>query len=272
MEGRMYIYDLSKRLVAFETGLIESTQFVISIGGLTDGFLGLPYIEPLAKKLNSIQWSLIQILLSSSYSGYGISSLQQDSEELDKFLSHLQQRNKVKKLILLGHSTGCQDIVYFLKNTTQNIHIVNKIVLQAAVSDRDYMFTKPETEYYLTIAKEKIKNGNANELLDIKATDVPITAYRYNSFAGRLGDDDMFSNDLTDQELQTLLGHVNIPTLLVNSSYDEYVPKNIDSKKLTERIGYSLKAKVFIINGAKHNLSNCENEFISYVVDFINST
>jgi hypothetical protein len=35
------------------------------------------YLEPLAIALDKEKWSLVQLLLSSSYSGYGTSSLQQ---------------------------------------------------------------------------------------------------------------------------------------------------------------------------------------------------
>jgi hypothetical protein len=40
----------------------------------------------------------------------------------------------------------------------------------------------------------------------IQADTAPITAYRYHSFASRLGDDDMFSSDLTADEAKARLG------------------------------------------------------------------
>jgi hypothetical protein len=41
-----------------------------------------------------------------------------------------------------------------------------------------------------------------------QADTAPITAYRYHSFAARLGDDDMFSSDLTTDEAKARLGKV----------------------------------------------------------------
>ncbi|CAH2049675.1 unnamed protein product [Thlaspi arvense] len=61
--------------VAFKTG--DYKQQVIFIGGLTDGFLATEYLEPLAIALDKEKWSLVQFLLSSSYSGYGTSSLRE---------------------------------------------------------------------------------------------------------------------------------------------------------------------------------------------------
>ena len=52
----------------------------------------------------------------------------------------------------------------------------------------------------------------------------PITARRYLSLAAKGGDDDMFSSDLKDAELDTLLGHMaGIPTLVLQSGADGYV-------------------------------------------------
>jgi hypothetical protein len=61
--------------VAFKTG--DFNHQVIFIGGLTDGFLATDYLEPLSLALEVEKWSLVQPLLSSSYTGYGISSLEQ---------------------------------------------------------------------------------------------------------------------------------------------------------------------------------------------------
>ena len=51
------------------------------------------------------------MLLSSSYGGWGVASLAGDAEELRELLAHLTARRGVKRVVLLGHSTGCQDIV-----------------------------------------------------------------------------------------------------------------------------------------------------------------
>jgi len=269
----MFIYDQKKRLVAFESGPVSSTQFVVFIGGLTDGFLGLPYLELLNKKLNENNWSLIQLLLSSSYTGYGISSLQQDSEEIDQFLAYFQSNRTIQSLVLCGHSTGSQDILYYLKNpNTIYKQLVKKIILQGAVSDRDYMSTLPNYEHYLQVASEKVSTGKGLELMEVDAYNIPITAYRYHSFAGRLADDDMFSNDLTDDELRTLYSHKPIPTLIVNSTADQYVPPFVDMKTLIQRMANILNAKFYLINGARHNLIGYENIFVNYVINFVADT
>ncbi|XP_063940785.1 UPF0613 protein PB24D3.06c-like isoform X3 [Daucus carota subsp. sativus] len=69
-------FPLLFKWVAFKTG--DYKQQAIFIGGLTDGFLATDYLEPLAIALDKEKWSLVQFLLSSSYSGYGLSSLKEN--------------------------------------------------------------------------------------------------------------------------------------------------------------------------------------------------
>lgn len=52
------------------------------IGGLSDGLGSLPYAGALAAALQAVGWGLTQAQLTSSYHGYGVSSLNQDADEL----------------------------------------------------------------------------------------------------------------------------------------------------------------------------------------------
>ncbi|XP_063940067.1 uncharacterized protein LOC108202628 isoform X5 [Daucus carota subsp. sativus] len=74
-QGVMFKYGPKSIQVAFKTG--DYKQQAIFIGGLTDGFLATDYLEPLAIALDKEKWSLVQFLLSSSYTGYGLSSLKE---------------------------------------------------------------------------------------------------------------------------------------------------------------------------------------------------
>ena len=92
MEGRLFIYNAERRLPAFiseTSGSRSVRKVVVFIGGLTDGFLATPYLTHLQSRIATAGWSLVQVLLSSSYAGYGHSSLRQDVEELDSLLHHL---------------------------------------------------------------------------------------------------------------------------------------------------------------------------------------
>ncbi|KAF3657476.1 hypothetical protein FXO38_13671 [Capsicum annuum] len=223
--------------VAFKTG--DYKQQVIFIGGLTDGFLATDYLEPLAIALDKEKWSLVQFLLSSSYSGYGTSSLRQvlglahtqkssswgedcpspyketdypflfqcgtlsnpyfptllvlllssggftrgsqklDATELDQLISYLINKEDSEGVVLLGHSTGCQDIVYYMRTNAACSRAVRAAILQAPVSDREYKATLPDTASMIDLASNMISEGRESELMPREANpDAPITAFR----------------------------------------------------------------------------------------------
>ncbi len=131
--------------------------------------------------------------------------------------------------------TGCQDILYFLRHSVLS-NTIDAVILQGAVSDRDYITTLPETQGMLQQARE-LKQSNQGEIcLSERYFDAPITANRYLSLAERLGDDDMFSLDLTEAELIPILSAVKIPIALCFSGQDEYVLDRDGQRVFAERM------------------------------------
>ncbi|KAL3828829.1 hypothetical protein ACJIZ3_017631 [Penstemon smallii] len=268
--GVMFKYGPKSIQVAFKTG--DYKQQVIFIGGLTDGFLATEYLEPLAIALEKERWSLVQFLYSSSYSGYGISSLKQDALELDQLISYLINKEDSEGVILLGHSTGCQDIVYYLRTNAACSRAVRAAILQAPVSDREYKATLEETASMIDLASKMINDGQASELMPREANpDSPITAYRYHSLCAYNGDDDMFSSDFSEYQLKQKIGHMcNTPTLVMFSMADEYVPEYVDKKALVDRLCRAMGGaeKVEIEHG-NHSLANRAEEAAQAIMDFI---
>lgn len=268
--GVLFKYGTKPIQVAFKTG--EYKQQVIFIGGLTDGFLATEYLEPLAIALDKEHWSLVQLLMSSSYSGYGTSSLQQDATELDQLISYLINKEDSEGVVLLGHSTGCQDIVHYMRTNAACSRAVRGAILQAPVSDREYRATLPETPTLIDLASTMIKEGRGSELMPKEADESsPITANRFYSLCAYMGEDDMFSSDLTDDQLRTRLGHMcNTPCQVIFSMADEYVPEYVDKKSLVERLCRALGGaeKVEIEHG-NHSLSNRVSEAVQAIIDFV---
>ncbi|KAG8373032.1 hypothetical protein BUALT_Bualt12G0128700 [Buddleja alternifolia] len=224
-------------------------QQVIFIGGLTDGFLATEYLEPLAIALEKEHWSLVQFLFSSSYSGYGISSLKQDATELDQLMSYLINKEDSEGVVLLGHSTGCQDIVHYLRTNAACSRAVRAAILQAPVSDREYKATLPDTASMIDLASTMISEGRGSELMPREANpDSPITAYRYHSLCAYNGDDDMFSSDFSEDQLKQRLGHMSSTPTLCGA------------------MGGAEKAEIEYGN---HSLSNRVEEAVQSIMDFI---
>eukprot|EP01111_Echinosteliopsis_oligospora_P007295 TRINITY_DN2209_c0_g1_i2.p1 TRINITY_DN2209_c0_g1~~TRINITY_DN2209_c0_g1_i2.p1 ORF type:complete len:259 (+),score=40.25 TRINITY_DN2209_c0_g1_i2:137-913(+) len=213
----------------------NNEQVVIYIPGLTDGLLAQGFLPFLAKQLNPEGISLIQFIMSSSYGQYGTCSLSTDVEDIDKLISFLIERKKVKLIGLIGHSTGCQDIVTYLKEGKH----ANKIccaILQGPVSDREYMGMYPMTDTINKQAENLVKAGNGWHFMHPKMYSVPITASRYYSLTGKMTPEDMFSSDIPEPTLKQIFSHIKIPTLWVFSENDECVPATIKAADLVKRI------------------------------------
>ncbi|KAJ5135117.1 Protein of unknown function DUF1749 [Penicillium bovifimosum] len=156
------LHEYAPRLVAFEfTPPVEGvnkTNSLLFVGGLTDGFCTVPYVSKLAKTLENTDWSVFSVLLSSSYGGWGVGSLDRDVEELGqcvRFIRDLKASRQpgapssAGKIAIMGHSTGSQDVLHYLYSPNPVPHKefdfglqhmvrpeLDGAILQAPASDR----------------------------------------------------------------------------------------------------------------------------------------
>jgi pimeloyl-ACP methyl ester carboxylesterase len=73
------------------------------------------YVDSLTSELDAEGWSVVQVVLSSSYMQFGLSSLDTDAEELNMLIDHLKERDGASQVVIAGHSTGCQDAVRYVQ-------------------------------------------------------------------------------------------------------------------------------------------------------------
>lgn len=267
------LHPYYENLTAFEYSNSNSKKVIIFIGGLGDGFLTVPYVLPLAQAVESQGWSLIQILTSSSYKGWGTSSLKQDSKELFELVKYFKSAKggQREKVVIAGHSTGCQDVISYLSKfeaklagSATNLK-VDGGVLQASVSDREAltMFSsEKEILELISEAKDLVQAAKTDQiLLPSKFAkvvfDTPITGYRFLSLTEKRGDDDYFSSDLLQADFDSSFGKIEVPVLLAYSGSDEFVPGHVDKGQLVRRWAGTLKypSKYSgVIEGATHNV------------------
>ena len=84
------------------------------------------------------------------------------------------------------------------------------------------------------------------------------------------------SSDLTDEELRERVGHMEasrIPTLVLMSGADEYMPKHVDPKALASRLATFMgpNTKPVCVEGGDHALSNCPSSAVEEITAFIRS-
>lgn len=94
---------------AYELGSPRKNALVF-IGGLTDGPHTVPYIRTVAAKIQAaaaVDYSVFEIRIHSSFDGFGWGSLAEDVEDISAVVKYLRSIGK-EKVVLMGHSTGCQ--------------------------------------------------------------------------------------------------------------------------------------------------------------------
>ncbi|CAF2766877.1 unnamed protein product [Rotaria sp. Silwood2] len=227
MYGNLFLYDSKYKLVAFESGSLSSSRCLILIGGLTDGLLSLPYVEKLSSKLESLSkpYSLIQPLFRSSNLQYGWHTINDDIEDLKCLINYLiNNRNHLKSIILMGHSTGCQDIIHYLRQDKNHSKII-QVILQGPVSDREYLSKISSTKDQLDYCFKNSKY--INEWLPRYLHDPPLTIQRCLSLNQQNSIEDFFSSDLTDEQLKNIYDNIETPITWIWSKQDEYVPNDI---------------------------------------------
>lgn len=105
------------------------TNTLLFIPGLNEGFLTTPYIQSLSAALPS-SYSFVEVLLSSAYSGWGHSSLTQDVEEMAQCVEYFQSLRPNGKIVLMGNSTGCQDVLHYVSSEGSR-PMIDGAILQA---------------------------------------------------------------------------------------------------------------------------------------------
>ncbi|KAI9851018.1 MAG: hypothetical protein M1838_004629 [Thelocarpon superellum] len=287
--GLMHHY--AKKLVAFEHLPSSSTtppaNTIIFTGGLSDGLFTLPYTRLIAAALPST-WSYTETLITSSYTGWGTGSLGRDADEIAQLVTYVRAQRPGGKIVLMGHSTGCQDTVRYISGpiVAGPRPAVDGVILQAGASDREallHVFPAERVAHSVTVAEEMIAQGKGEEILPSDVTgnffDTPCCARRWLSLASPRhdGEDDYFSSDLTDAQLQQTFGRFppGSPLCLLYSGADQYVPSFVDKELLLKRWkdtvtkngGVVDEQSSVVVKGASHNLNGDDDAVVNSLVE-----
>jgi hypothetical protein len=286
--GRFHTYWPERYLKVFEhlpadgSGNILSVQdtpnIVLFIPGLFDTFASVPYVAKLASVLADTvdnTYSVMEIQLTSIGVGFGTGDLNRDVEEIGKCVEWLRStlKSRSSKVVLMGHSTGSQDVLHYLYYGSDERPCIDGAILQAPVSDREGLDmvlkasdnNESNQRQLLQVYDECVKK--ATELQsDPEGPSLPrsltsklgfmhafLSASRFLSLASpgspsRPSLDDLFSSDLPDSHLNTTFGMVGSrgrltktangskeSILVLMSSADEHVPSSVDKEALLAR-------------------------------------
>lgn len=220
-------------------------------------------------------YSPVEILLSSSYAGWGTSSLDDDVREIAQCVKYFRELRPNGKIVLLGHSTGSQDVIHYLVSDGQRPKIDGGI-LQSGISDREAVTMAMSTstlDHSVRVAQNCIDEGRGGDCL---ASSIiapifpgPVSAKRWMSLMSpgpeHAGEDDYFSSDFDDTRLENTFGKIGAtgtPISILFGGSDEHVPKSVDKNllvsrwtKATEKYGGVVDIDSGVIPKATHNIN-----------------
>ncbi|BFZ54193.1 hypothetical protein PYCC9005_001226 [Savitreella phatthalungensis] len=249
------LHHYATRLTAFEftVGQRHKPHTLLFAGGLGDGIGTNRYLHDLSEALAGSPWSVVQIHMSSSFDGWGTGSLTRDTEELASCIRHLakyklRKHGTSSKTVLMGQSTGCQDLFFYISAPNPHPHrlpydpalelsmrpSIEGAILQAAVSDReaylaimkdgcpwDGQSAEEVTKFINAMKDEALKAPTDHDvLLPSELTtkvcapgSTPINARRFLSLLSPESpedprEDDFFSSDLSDARLAQTFGAI----------------------------------------------------------------
>ncbi|KAF2857771.1 DUF1749-domain-containing protein [Piedraia hortae CBS 480.64] len=269
------LHYIPARLSAFELGASKANT-LIWIAGLGDTQLFVDYPKALSTALALSNWSVAIANLHSTGLGWGISSISRDANDLSKIVAYFRSHKPGGKIVLMGHSTGCQDCMEYLlrKNET-----VEGVILQAPVSDREAMAMGDQN--LVKEANEAATRMNPEDVLPHRLTRplfgrVAISARRWLDLSSpeHNGADDFFSSDLSDEQLENTFGSIKTPLLILYSGKDENVPDFVDKEALVQRWLDIVRhgdgeAQGRIIPSATHNLNGSDRKVVGELVNFV---
>ncbi|OAG10093.1 DUF1749-domain-containing protein [Paraphaeosphaeria sporulosa] len=263
---------------------------ILFIGGLGDSPLTVRYPTLLSRTVPP-HWTIAEVTLTSSAAGWGTSTLSRDAAELGECVAYFKKMRPSGKIVLMGHSTGCQDVMEYLVGLSSSSRpAIEGAILQAAVSDREGWDTivsddaslKESLEKTVAMAGAWVARGDGDAILPKKGNkvlemfDSPCTAYRAHSLLAKGGDDDYFSTDLSDDTLKGTFGKIPARTkaMFLWGSRDPYIPGHVDQEGTLKRWARIVRegggnvdeANGGVVRGATHNLNDDAEDIVQDLV------
>ncbi|KAJ1020656.1 hypothetical protein NDA16_004049 [Ustilago loliicola] len=142
LTGSLQLYQKKPIALPYFDTDANLAHSLVFVPGLTDTIGTIPYLPKLAASIRQHGFSLVQPQLTCNLGGYGQCTLEGDAQEIAACVSHLRNLPSKRdgKVVLMGHSTGCQDLIAYILSSTRAVSADTRIdgaILQAPVSDRE---------------------------------------------------------------------------------------------------------------------------------------
>jgi pimeloyl-ACP methyl ester carboxylesterase len=179
---------------------------------------------------------------------------------------NLLVKRGARRVYLVGHSTGCQKIIFHLSHTRNTKRVAGAILLcpisdyAAAMHQDDARRKKAEK-----LARSFVRSKKAHELLPKKIWPGPLDAQRFLSLYTPDSKEEIFAY-AQPRKIPRTLQRVETPVLVVFAGDDEY--RDRDTEEIAEWFRANLRAKVSdieIIPGALHSFGGKETKLAKMI-------
>lgn len=176
-----------------------------------------------------------------------------------------------ERIILLGHSLGCNKTIYYLSQNPDNPDIVGVVL----VSPPDMVGLKnkyqPNHDELAKQAHELVDSGRPRDLLDNEIWEwFRLSAQTYLSLFTEGSPIDNLPV-LRDPEVFEQLSTINLPMLCVMGEYDDIEIRNLndDLALIKTRAINTPSVQTKLISGANHSYENREEELSDVVLNWV---
>lgn len=187
LTGTLQIYRRTPVALSYFDTDPSLPHTLLFVPGLTDTIGTIPYLPSLATSIAPLGFSLVQPVLTCQLGGYGQCTLEGDSQEIAACIAHLRTTREKKggRVVVMGHSTGCQDAIAYLLSSGRASEPSTRIdgaILQAPVSDRESYELQRESasdqervemDAELAHATKLVEEGRGSTLMPRKDISLP---------------------------------------------------------------------------------------------------
>lgn len=192
-------------------------------------------------------------------------------KDIEAWLSKCRELG-YEKIILFGHSLGCNKIIYYLSQKKDSDII--GIVL-ASPPDIVGLFEleryQPNHKKLLEEARQLVKDGKPRELVSSSVWDFySLSAQTYLSLTEQGGAVDNLPINRNPEVFEQLVV-IELPILGIMGEYDDIEIRNLtdDIELIKSKATSCLDFQIKFINGGNHNYENREDSFADIVVDWV---
>lgn len=219
--------------LSFAKNTCDRSHALIFVNGLGDSLLAGGWFTSLGRCFSSdlaLPFGVFAyVTLRSHNSRHGLYGLEEDAEDIDAAIRHVCRECSVTKITLMGHSTGCQDMLTWYRRFygSDVSYKLKRLILQGGVSDHEAapMYAGVEE------LRQAVTHMSDNDLIVCMGTAMRVQRFR-SLFVERWGEEDMFHSQ---RPSYPDLAGVQVPCLILYSLHDQYVPASVDKAALMRR-------------------------------------